>query len=218
MSLALVGLGPAVDLSDLTSRAQQVLTSARLIWLDAVTAAGSAERMIALASLVQVPIELAGPLDRVRRARLFELARHQRIALAVAGDPLVATPHRYLVAEARRAGIEVEIVPGVSVATAAASLLGLDAVALDVVTVDPLASIGISHELELALATGRGLLVLGAGKRVMIEEDEWRGLLDTIAERTSREVTLVDLGGPDRVLVVGPRGPSVGPKVRTEEK
>lgn len=57
--------------------------------------------------------------------RIVELAKHKRVVIVTAGDPLIATSHQALVAEARAAGVEVRYVPGVSGVTAAKAMSGL---------------------------------------------------------------------------------------------
>jgi len=53
---------------------------------------------------------------------IIEEAKHKRVLILVAGDPLTATTHVSLLIEARRKGIEVEVIPAVSGVYASMSL------------------------------------------------------------------------------------------------
>ena len=59
-------------------------------------------------------------------ARLLERAGRGRVLVVVPGDPLIATTHRHLLAEARRRGIRTILVPGISGVCAAKTVTGLD--------------------------------------------------------------------------------------------
>jgi uroporphyrin-III C-methyltransferase len=203
MTLLLVGLGPSPELRDLTRRGEEALRRAQRVLVDIFTAAGGDRRCAAIAQLVEHPIErLVGP-DATVRAELIEAARAADVAIAVAGDPLLATPHGYLCQQARQAGVPVEIIPGVSVATAGPSLLGRDPAAVPVVVID---DPWRPRTAELALVAaaldgGVGCLVIGAG-RIDGSGDPWPALASTLAQGRQAQVQLVSIDGADTAALV----------------
>lgn len=56
---------------------------------------------------------------------IIEEAKEKRILILIAGDPLIATTHVALLIEARRRGVDVEIVPGISGIHASMTMSGL---------------------------------------------------------------------------------------------
>ena len=201
MSLWLVGLGPSPRLQDLSRRAEQALLRCTRVWLDAASAEADATRRAALSALLGRALEPEGVLDQRDRTRLIELARQHEVALAVAGDPLVATPYRHLCAQARAAGVVVELVPGVSVLSAAATLAGLDASQVEVVVVakpdrpEP----AELAQVQAALRQGRPVLLLAAG-RAEVDDASWQAL----AERCGGSPQQVAIDGGGCTLVLRP--------------
>jgi diphthine synthase len=80
-----------------------------------------------LGQLVGKPVEVLSRLDVEEDAkdRILSRAKTSRVALLVAGDPMVATTHVDLRLRAQRLGIQTRIIHGVSVASAAAGASGL---------------------------------------------------------------------------------------------
>ncbi|MBN2361266.1 MAG: hypothetical protein JXR83_17565 [Deltaproteobacteria bacterium] len=203
MALLAIGLGLSPSLHDLTRRAEAALRRADRVLVDVFTAAAADERCAALERLLGHPVErLYGP-DAALRGALIEEARCRDVAIAVAGDPLVATPHGHLCREAAAAGVEVVIVPGVSAATAVASLSGRDAAGHTVVLVEEprppgqveLASVGA------ALDAGRGCIVLGAG-RSGESSVFWPALAVLLERAFGAAVERVAIDGGDTALLV----------------
>ena len=123
--IAFVGTGLA-DEGGLSRRALDRLRSAGRLFAEEYTATlvpGSLDR---LEGMVGRPIER---LDRAQvesaDAILKALATEPTVAFLVAGDPFAATTHVALRVAAERAGHRWTYVPGPSIHTAAASLLGL---------------------------------------------------------------------------------------------
>jgi len=203
MTLLLVGLGPSPELRDLTRRGEEALRRARRVLVDVFTAAGGDRRCAAIEDLLGHPIEqLVGP-DAQLRAELINAARGTDVAIAVAGDPLLATPHGYLCQQAQLAGVAVEIVPGLSVATAVPSLLGWDPTAVRVVVIEDLRTLRpaeVARVLQV-LDGGLGCLVIGAGR---IDEPgaQWPELAAALAQHRQAHVELVAIDGADTAALV----------------
>ncbi|NOZ82760.1 MAG: diphthine synthase [Euryarchaeota archaeon] len=123
--LVLVGMG-LYDELDLSLRGLQELKACDSVYVELYTS-----RMPGL-SLSRLQ-ELAG--KEVRRLsrreleegaeRLLEEAEHRRVALLVAGDPLISTTHSALRLEAEKRGIPVRVVHNASVYSAVPSAAGL---------------------------------------------------------------------------------------------
>lgn len=203
MALLLVGLGPSPELRDLTRRGEEALRRARRVLVDVFTAAGGERRCAAIEHLLGRPVEtLIGP-EAPLRAALIEVARSVDVAIAVAGDPLLATPHGYLCQQARQAGVVVEIVPGVSVATAAPALLGRDGAGQRVVVIDDLRAPRSSELARVVAVLDAGLacLVIGAG-RVDEPGAGWPELATVLAQTCRAQVEAVAIDGTDTALLV----------------
>jgi diphthine synthase len=65
-------------------------------------------------------------LVETQSRQLVEQALMKRVLLVAPGDPLIATTHKSLIAEARKSNVECVILPGVSGVCAAKALSGLD--------------------------------------------------------------------------------------------
>jgi len=121
MPLLLVGGGYAEGLQ--TVEALDALRAAEKVYVDTYTVPGS-RWLLALARRVS-----GGAVVEARRSVLEEGSRviveealSSVVAVLVAGDPLIATTHASLLAEAARAGAEVRVLPGVSGVCAAKSV------------------------------------------------------------------------------------------------
>jgi diphthine synthase len=73
------------------------------------------------------PVQILSRIDVEERAQetILSKAKSGKVALLVAGDPMVATTHIDLRLRAQRAGIKTRIIHGASVASAAAGVTGL---------------------------------------------------------------------------------------------
>ncbi|MGR3802055.1 siroheme synthase CysG [Marinibacterium profundimaris] len=121
--IALVGAGPgARDL--LTLRAVQRLQAADVIFYDRLVDPEVLELARRDADRVYVGKEVgasAWPQDRIDRLIVAEAAQGRRVVRLKSGDPSVFGRASEEIAAARAAGIEVEIVPGITAGSAAAA-------------------------------------------------------------------------------------------------
>ncbi|MGR3323732.1 MAG: siroheme synthase CysG [Pseudooceanicola sp.] len=121
--IALVGAGPgARDL--LTLRAVQRLQQADVIFYDRLVDPEVLDLARRDADRVHVGKSVGGnawPQDRIDRLVVAEAAKGRRVVRLKSGDPSVFGRAAEEVAAARAAGIEVEIVPGVTAAAAVAA-------------------------------------------------------------------------------------------------
>lgn len=117
------GLG---DEKDLSRRAVEVLRSSARVFAEEYTS------VLAPGTLDRLEGEIGRPIERLTRVQveaetvvLEALGSVDRVGLVVAGDPFVATTHVQLRLAAEAAGHTWQYLPGPSILTAAASLLGL---------------------------------------------------------------------------------------------
>ncbi len=121
--LYLVGVGLYPDL--ITLRALKVLRDVDVVYLEGYTSTYPGD-------LRQV-MELVGRELRVvdrefierRFEEVIEELREKNVAIAVVGDPLVATTHIANLVEVRRRGFEFEVIPGVGIIPNALTMAGL---------------------------------------------------------------------------------------------
>jgi diphthine synthase len=117
------GLG---DERDLSRRAVELLRSCGRVFAEEYTS------VLAPGSLERLAREIGRPVERVEREELEgertvldALARTERVALVVPGDPFAATTHVALRLAAEARGHAWRYLPNASIATAAAGFLGL---------------------------------------------------------------------------------------------
>ena len=121
--LVLVGLGFSPGL--ITRAAENALRSADVVLVDTYTSPAS-DWGLELARSINPRARPASRRELEEESwRIVELARSATVVIAVVGDPLVATTHASLLAEAAAKGVEVGVVPGVSGPCSAMSLSGL---------------------------------------------------------------------------------------------
>jgi diphthine synthase len=124
--LVFVGLG-LWDADDMSVRARRVLQEADEVVAEFYTSHLFGTSLESLAEVLGRPLEVL-PREGVESGRDAILARcdgDRTVAFVTAGDALTATTHQDLRLAAIDAGLEVEIVHGVSIKTAAPGLLGL---------------------------------------------------------------------------------------------
>jgi diphthine synthase len=123
--LAFVGLGLG-DERGLSELAWEALRAAREVFAEEYTATAPAGTLARLGRALGRSVTV---LDRTslesERPILDALARSDRVALLVVGDPFAATTHVALRVAAERAGHTSRYVPNASILTVAASFLGL---------------------------------------------------------------------------------------------
>ncbi|MBY6006693.1 siroheme synthase CysG [Salipiger bermudensis] len=124
--IALVGAGPgARDL--LTMRAVQRLQQADIIFYDRLVDPDVLELARRDADRVFVGKEVgacAWPQDKIDRMIVAEASQGKRVVRLKSGDPSIFGRASEEIAAAEAAGIDVEIVPGITAASAAAAALG----------------------------------------------------------------------------------------------
>jgi len=124
MALYLIGT-PIGNLKDITLRALETLKFADVVLVEKWTDS------IKLLKAYEIKPEQTFSFDERNQKRMIpkvlELAKEKEVALITsAGMPGVSDPGARLVAEARQAGIELKVIPGVSALTSAISLSGWD--------------------------------------------------------------------------------------------
>ena len=121
--LKLIGIGPG-DLGLMTVDAIEAAAGSDHRFLEGYTATLPPEQEDLLESRI-------GPWTRLMRPdiempdELLRLARSSVVALLVVGDPMQATTHVDLLLRAKDAGLDTEMVPGISATTLAITLSGL---------------------------------------------------------------------------------------------
>jgi diphthine synthase len=114
--LTLVGLG-LHDEKDVTLRGVEAAKSADAVYIELYTNAwlgkGALEKIIGkkIAELKREDLEQ-------NAARLIAEAKEKDVILFVSGDPLIATTHSTLLADARKAGVEARVVHNASIVSA----------------------------------------------------------------------------------------------------
>lgn len=125
--LEFVGLG-LFDERSVSERGAAAIAAADAVFLEGYTSVLAGATVDELAAHHGTDIEV---LDRASVEQhpdaVLERATSQRVAVLVAGDPMVATTHVDLRLRAAAHGIETNIVHGTSASTAAAGLCGLQA-------------------------------------------------------------------------------------------
>jgi len=125
--LLLVGLGLSERM--ITLEAVEALSSADRVFLETYTSPGAERALAFLKKLrggIGVDVVSRRDLEDLSAKPIMEaLIRGERVALAVYGDPLVATTHNAIRLAAFELGCRVRYIPGVSVYHYAASLTGL---------------------------------------------------------------------------------------------
>jgi len=123
--LILVGLG-LNDEYGLTLRGLESSKGADRIFIETYTNYMRDMSISTLSNMLgQEPIQLLRKDLEEDSGKILEYAKKSKVAVLVPGDPLIATTHVQLAVEAKKLGIEVVIVPGVSILSAAISLSGL---------------------------------------------------------------------------------------------
>jgi len=121
--LYLVGLGLSPEY--VSVKALEVLRTADFVYVDTYTSYVDLELLRRVVGRDLTPIRRADLEERSGALILEMLKRGYRVALAVPGDPLVATTHVTLLLEAHRRGVPFHVVPGVSIVPTALTLSGL---------------------------------------------------------------------------------------------
>ena len=124
--LLFIGLG-LHDEKGLTLAGLEAARSAESVYAEFYTSALLGTRLSRLEDLLGRPVRVLSRQEIEQGDEILRAARDRRVALLVAGDPMIATTHVDLRLRAARASIPTRIVHGVSILTAAAGTLGLQA-------------------------------------------------------------------------------------------
>jgi diphthine synthase len=125
LSLVLILAGCGVHSGSLTLDLVRALDEADIVYVDTYTMPSATWVLEALKPWAG-KVRVAGrELLEDRLSTVLEEAMGRSVLVVSAGDPLVATTHQTLLAEARRLNIEVKYIPGVSGVCTAKSYSGL---------------------------------------------------------------------------------------------
>ncbi len=119
MALHIVGIGLVPQ--DITVRGIETAKACTRVFLDGYT---SVQVEDGLVSLLKEDIETLDR-DTIESDQLIEMARDEEVCLLVPGDGMTATTHLTLVMDCEEKGVDVDVVPGISIATVVPGMLGL---------------------------------------------------------------------------------------------
>ncbi len=139
--LVFVGLG-LHDEKGITLRGLEEARAADVVFAEFYTSALLGTGLAAVEALVGKPIRRLNREQVEAATTVLDAAKDHRVAFLVAGDPMVATTHVDLRLRAAAAGIPTRIVHGVSIQSAAAGALGLQAYKFGRTTTVPFPSPG----------------------------------------------------------------------------
>lgn len=125
MVLKLVGIGLGSK-KHITLEALEAIKEADEVYVDTYTSPLDKELIEFISeSCKGHVVEADRQLLENRMNEVLELARSKKVCIAIPGDPLIATTHSALKTEGKKKDIEVSIIHGVSIYTAAISKSGL---------------------------------------------------------------------------------------------
>ncbi|HEY7587623.1 MAG TPA: diphthine synthase [Thermoplasmata archaeon] len=124
--LVFIGLG-LHDEKGITLRGLEAARASDVVFAEFYTSALPGVKIQAIETLVGKPIRRLTREQVESGAEVLAAAKGQRVAFLVPGDPMAATTHVDLRLRATEAGLATRIVHGVSIVSAAAGALGLQA-------------------------------------------------------------------------------------------
>jgi len=216
--LVFIGLG-LHDEKGITIRGLEEARSADVVFAELYTSGLAGASLESVERLVGRPIRKVSRADVEDGTLLLEAATTRRVAFLVVGDPMAATTHVDLRLRAAKAGIPTRIVHGVSVLTAAAGALGLQAYKFGRTTTVPWARPGFTptSPLEAILENRRAglhtlvLLDVGEDGTFLRPADAIASLLRMAADlgtdafgAETLGCVLGRVGSPDAIAVAGP--------------
>jgi diphthine synthase len=134
--LYLVGLG-LYDEKDISLKGLETLKRADVVYAEFYTARLFGGDLHSLEELTGAEIKVLRREEVEEENRPLQDAVTMDVAFLTAGDPLVATTHTDLLIEARKSGIDVQVVHSSSILSAAPGLAGLQAYKFGKVTTIP---------------------------------------------------------------------------------
>ena len=218
--LVLVGLG-LYDEKDLSLRALGEARTADKVFAELYTSLMPALDMKQLERLVgkKVTIVSRKALEEEDGNQVLREARRGKVVFLVPGDPLIATTHVDLRIRAKKMGIEIRIVHGASIVSAAMSLTGLQNYKFGRSVTIPFPEKGVTAETANTVIlenAGRGLHTLcfldvkAEKKQYMTVKDGLNALLAVRETRTvnvaasnALVVGIARAGAPDSCLRAG---------------
>ncbi len=188
--LVFIGLG-LHDEKGVTLRGLGEARAADLLFTESYTSALPGTTMEAIEGLVGKPIARLSREQVESGREILEAAKVRRVAFLVPGDPMAATTHVDLRLRAAGAGITTRIVHGVSIVSAAAGTLGLQAYKFGRTTTVPFPAPGFApaSPLEVILQNRRAglhtlvLLDLHEDGTFLDPKEALRSLLEIAAAR-----------------------------------
>ncbi|PSN84477.1 diphthine synthase [Candidatus Marsarchaeota G1 archaeon OSP_D] len=123
--LAFVGLG--LSANDISLKALETLKESDLIFLDSYTSLVPRFNFLKFSRLIKKEVKPLKREDLEGKGfnKIIELAKKQKVAIVIPGDPFLATTHMTAKLDAEDAGITTFYVPGISIFVVAFSLTGL---------------------------------------------------------------------------------------------
>jgi diphthine synthase len=121
--LAFVGLG--LGPKGVSLEGAEELKSADVVYLEYYTSPHEPSLLKELENVVGKHLAIVDRAFVEDGNKILEEASTKKVAIAVQGDPMIATTHSELRARAARAGVETRVVHGTTIASAAASESGL---------------------------------------------------------------------------------------------
>ena len=216
--LIFVGLG-LHDEKGVTLAGLEAARSADLVYAEFYTSALLGAPLDRIEGLIGRPVRVLGREDIEQGDELLRSARERRVVLLVPGDPMAATTHVDLRLRAARASIPTRVVHGVSILTAAAGALGLQAYKLGRTATVPFPASGFRplspvEAIRTNLTAGLHTLVLldlREDGSFLDPKDALRFVLETAASAGIREIgpgtlacVLSRVGGPEVRAHAGP--------------
>ncbi|HEX9340253.1 MAG TPA: diphthine synthase [Thermoplasmata archaeon] len=216
--LLFIGLG-LHDEKGITLRGLEEARAADVVFAELYTSGLAGASPEAVGRLVDKPIRKVSRAEVEDGKGILEAATTRRVAFLVVGDPMAATTHVDLRLRAAKAGIRTRVVHGVSILTAAAGALGLQAYKFGRTTTVPWPSPGFAptSPLEAILENRRAglhtlvLLDVREDGTSLEPRDAIASLLRMAVDLRTEAIgpdtlacVLGRIGSPDAVALAGP--------------
>lgn len=120
-------IGAGLYNGDISIRAVDAAVASDLVFADTYTSFMDGDRIAYLSSVLHKEIKVLGRRDMEEDSiKLIDLATKNNISILFGGDPLIATTHKILFSQAKKAGVDIHIFHSASVFSAAIGESGLD--------------------------------------------------------------------------------------------
>ena len=134
--LYFVGLG-LFDEKDISLKGLEVLKSVDIVYAEFFTSRLFGSNFKRLEDLIGKKINVLNRQEVEEENIFLKKAEKQNIALICGGDPLIATTHTDFLVEAKKIGIDTEVIHGSSIISSAPGISGLQAYKIGKVTTIP---------------------------------------------------------------------------------